>query len=85
MVFERLISQKNLKLAWRRITTGTNHQYKRYFRDLYYPYEIAIDENIKNLQDRLKGGGGIRPWVEIKDVLKNHSIRMAILNNQRGD
>lgn len=58
MVFERLISKKNLKLAWRRITTGTNHQYKRYFRDLYYPYEIAIDENIKNLHDRLKGGGG---------------------------
>lgn len=54
-IFENLCSQKNLKLAWRRITTGDNHQYKRFFRDLYYAYEIAINDNLSDIQKRLKG------------------------------
>ena len=42
MLLDRLFCSKNLELAWRRITTGTNHQYKRFFRPLYYAYEIAL-------------------------------------------
>jgi retron-type reverse transcriptase len=56
MRFEQLISHTNLELAWRRITTGVNQQQKRYFRELYYAYEIAIDANLKDLRLRLKGG-----------------------------
>jgi hypothetical protein len=56
MLLDRLFSSKNLELAWRRITTGTNHQYKRFFRPLYYAYEIAIKDNLSDLQKRLKGG-----------------------------
>jgi len=45
-----------LKLAWRRITTGVNYQYKSFFRRLYYAYEVALDDNIKDLHARLRGG-----------------------------
>jgi hypothetical protein len=55
-VFEKFCSQKNLKLAWRRIQTGSNNQYKRFFRDLYYAYGVADDQNIKDLRTRLLGG-----------------------------
>lgn len=48
-------SLKNLNLAWRRINTGTGHLYKRFFRPLYMAYEIAVDENLKDLRERLKG------------------------------
>jgi hypothetical protein len=56
MLLDRLFSLKNLELAWRRITTGTNHQYKRFFRPLFYAYEIAIKDNLNDLQKRLEGG-----------------------------
>jgi len=46
----------NLNLAWRRLTTGSNIAYKRYFRNLYYAYEIGFKENIRDLHARLKGG-----------------------------
>lgn len=48
-----IATKPNLKLAWRRITTGSNHQYKRYFRHLYSAYELALDENLKDLRVRL--------------------------------
>ena len=51
-----LASYNNLKLAWRRITTGGNVQYKQYYRHLYYTYEIALDQNLKDLRQRLIGG-----------------------------
>src|SRR5712692_8971729 len=54
--FAKLISRSNLELAWRRITTGTNHQHKRYFRPLYYAYETALDANLKHFHERLHGG-----------------------------
>jgi hypothetical protein len=56
VLLDKLFSQTNLELAWRRITTGTNHQYKRFFRPLYYAYEIAINDNLKDLRERLRGG-----------------------------
>ncbi len=48
-----IATRPNLQLAWRRITTGSNHQYKRYFRHLYSAYELALDENLKDLRVRL--------------------------------
>ncbi len=56
MQITQLASAANLELAWRRITTGGNHQYKRLFRHLYVSYEIALDANLKDLRKRLIGG-----------------------------
>jgi len=52
---EELASPENLLLAWRRITTGGNNQYKRFYRDLYYAYEISAIENLEDLRQRLLG------------------------------
>lgn len=49
-------SRDNLELAWRRVTTGTNLSYKRYFRPIYYAYEIALADNLRDLHSRLNGG-----------------------------
>ena len=53
-----LASLPNLKLAWRRITTGGNNPYKKFFRHLYYSYELALDENLLDLQVRIRS----RAW-----------------------
>ncbi len=39
MKWQSLISMKTSKLAWRRINTGRNLQYKRFFRESYLVYE----------------------------------------------
>ena len=54
MRLEEIISSENLALAWHRISTGSNHQYKRIFRELYAAYGVAADENLKSLRSRLK-------------------------------
>ncbi len=56
MKIDRLSTMPNLELAWRRITTGGNYQYKRFFQDLYCAYEVALKDNLKNLQMRVRGG-----------------------------
>lgn len=56
MKFSDLASRANLRLAWRRITTGSNLQYKRLFRSLYLAYEVALDANLLDLRERLIGG-----------------------------
>ena len=53
MKWESLISTRNLKLAWRRINTGTNLQYKRFFREAYLVYESAADKHLKQLHNDL--------------------------------
>ena len=53
MKWKSLISIQNLKLAWQRINTGTNLQYKRFFRESYWVYESAADKHIKQLHDDL--------------------------------
>lgn len=53
MRWESLISTRNLKLAWRRINTGRNLQYKRFYRDSYLVYEGAIDDHIRELHKAL--------------------------------
>lgn len=56
MRISQLASTGNLELAWRRITTGGNYQYKLYYRSLYYAYEVALDRNLADLRERLRGG-----------------------------
>ncbi len=51
-----MASKKNLELAWHRITTGHNQQYKKYFREIYYSYEVSLKENLRDLSDRLLNG-----------------------------
>ncbi len=51
-----LANARNLELAWRRITTGGNSQYKGFYRNLYYAYELALPQNLDDLQQRLLGG-----------------------------
>ncbi|MCC6207508.1 MAG: hypothetical protein IT488_05090 [Gammaproteobacteria bacterium] len=53
MRWQSLISTQNLKLAWRRITTGRNLQYKRFFRESYLVYESAADDHIRELHRAL--------------------------------
>lgn len=56
MRLNQLASKKNLELAWRRITTGGNYQYKRLYRPVYYAYEVALEKNLRDLRQRLLGG-----------------------------
>ena len=56
MKINQLASKRNLELAWRRITTGGNFQYKRLYRQIYYAYEVALDANLADLRQRLLGG-----------------------------
>ena len=53
-MFASIASPQNLRLAWRRITTGLNQQYKRYFRHLYYTYEVGLDDNLRALRELLR-------------------------------
>lgn len=55
-MLRQLANQDNLRLSWRRITTGGNYQYKRLFRHLYYAYEVALDANLRDLRLRLLAG-----------------------------
>ena len=56
MALREAWSIPNLRLAWRRLTTGMNFSYKRYFRHLYNAYEIGFEDNIWDLHARLQGG-----------------------------
>jgi|SRR3990172_2963353 len=56
MIFEKLISKKNLLLAWRRITSSRDARYKAFFRHILEAYELSFDKNIDDLRRRLKNG-----------------------------
>ncbi len=56
MRINQLATKENLKLAWRRITTGSNRPYKSFYRLIYYAYEVALDANLSDLRQRLIGG-----------------------------
>lgn len=56
MKINEFASKKNLELAWRRITTGGNYQYKRLYRSVYNAYEVALEQNLSDLRQRLLGG-----------------------------
>lgn len=68
MRWQSLISTQNLKLAWRRINTGRNLQYKRFFREAYLVYESAVDDHLRELHRTLAA----RAWQP------NHSTRLYI-------
>lgn len=53
MDWKSLTSKSNLKLAWRRINTGRNLQYKRFYREAYLVYESAVEDLIKSLHREL--------------------------------
>ena len=56
MNFEKLISKKNLLLAYRRITSSSDARYKAFFRHILEAYELSLDENIDDLKRRLQDG-----------------------------
>ncbi|MEE0886443.1 MAG: RNA-directed DNA polymerase [Treponema sp.] len=61
--FKKVYKIENLRLAWNRINTSTtNLFYKDYYRDLFWYYGMTLDENLKQLSERLK----------------NHSYKYAI-------
>lgn len=55
-LYEKFSSTRNLELAWMRLKTGQNNQYKKYYRTLFLAYELTEKENIKRLSERLRGG-----------------------------
>jgi len=56
MQWSSVISRQNLALAWRRINTGRNLQYKRFFREAYLVYESAVDDNLRDFRQTLQAG-----------------------------
>ena len=48
--------QANLQLAYHRLITNPESTYKNYFRDVYNGYAMALDDNLKNIGQRLKAG-----------------------------
>lgn len=55
-LYKKMSSERNLELAWMRLKTGQNIQYKKYYRNLFLAYELTEKENIKRLSERLRGG-----------------------------
>ena len=53
MQWRSIISKQNLKLAWQRINTGSNLQYKRFFRESYLVYESASVDHLRELRRAL--------------------------------
>lgn len=56
MNFSKLVTKKNLLLAWRRITSSSDARYKTFFRHILEAYELSFDKNIEDLQRRLLNG-----------------------------
>jgi hypothetical protein len=54
-LYNKLCNIKNLELAWARLKTGQNIQYKNYYRELFLAYELRQNFNLKGLSDKLKG------------------------------
>jgi hypothetical protein len=53
--WKRFLSGKNFLLAWRRINTGQNVSYKRFYREIYLAYEVSLLSNLDCLINRIKG------------------------------
>lgn len=56
MRWASVVSAQNLRLAWRRINTAKNLQYKRFFRESYLVYESSVAENLRELRRNLLAG-----------------------------
>lgn len=55
MKIATLATMPNLRLAWKRLSTGANGPYKQYFRPTYAAYELAVEDHLKDLRRRLVG------------------------------
>lgn len=55
-IYKRLITKRHLKLAFQRIRTGQNRDYKNYYRNIFNAYGLQENKNIQNLHNRLKAG-----------------------------
>lgn len=54
-LYKKLYSIENLDLAWMRLKTAQNVQYKNYYRSLFLAYEMSKTENLAKLSERIKG------------------------------
>ncbi len=52
----KAFSIENLKRSWRWLNTNQSIKYKNYFRDSYVSYSFNLNENIRDLSERLKKG-----------------------------
>jgi len=71
-LFKQFATKKNIKLAFIRLKTAQNIQYKNYYRGLFQAYELAEDDNIANLSDRLLGGS-YKPIDSVRLYLPKYS------------
>src|SRR5450759_241005 len=55
-LYKGMASFENLSLAWTRIRSGQNLQYKQHYRDLFLAYGLAEERNLELLSKRLLGG-----------------------------
>lgn len=52
-LFKKMSSINNLKLAWARLKTSQNINYKNYYRNIFLAYELNFEDNLKLLSQRL--------------------------------
>ena len=52
--WKKFLTKDNFLLAWKRLNTGTNFYYKKFFREVFLAYEISHETSIENLINRLK-------------------------------
>ena len=55
-VSKTFASYRNLELGWRRIRTGQNIAYKKFFREIYDAFGISAKENISQLSKNILNG-----------------------------
>lgn len=54
--YRQMAQPRNLTLAWRRLETALNLEYKRFYRPLFSVYELTLEKNIALLSERLLSG-----------------------------
>ena len=52
----RFLRLSNFQLAFQRILRGGNKDYKRFYRHLFSSYNLALDDNLRDLIDDVKTG-----------------------------
>ena len=69
----------NLSLAYKRLLTNPESTYKNYFRDVYSSYGLSLDDNIKQLNQRLTAGYLADPSIRVFMPKSNGLNRMYTL------
>lgn len=54
-LYKEFCSYKNLELAYTRLKTSQNTEYKNYYRNVFISYDITVKKNLLNLSQRLSG------------------------------